>query len=460
MKSYDVRFWKIQVRKGKRRPYSVRWVVDGRPFTQSFVASGLADSFRANLITAARQGEAFDTETGLPESMHREKQAVTWFEHALDYVAKKWPKASAHSRRSIVECLITVTPVLVRDLRGAPDVEDLRRALRYAFIPSREEDAQSEEVRTSLKWLRKASLPINALTEHNVAGRALGACATLIGGTAAAPEYYRRRRRVFYNALRYAVNQGRLKENPLDSEALRSEWAQPDVDVAVDPRSVGNPRQVAEALIACSYVGRRQGPRFVAFFACMYYAMMRPAEVSRLRRADCHLPETGWGKLILEASTPEVGKDYTDNGELHDERGLKGRTKKTVRPVPIPPELVTLLREHINRFGVASDDRLFRSESGRPVPKSTYSRLWKRVRELTLTPEQLVSPLMRRPYDLRHAGITWRLSAGIPAAQVAEWAGHSVEVLQRIYHRCMAGYDDVWIERMNRARWISEDAVG
>ncbi|MFI7626476.1 hypothetical protein [Microbispora rosea] len=40
-------------------------------------------------------------------------------------------------------------------------------------------------------------------------------------------------------------------------------------------------------------MGRRQVPRFVAFFACMYYAMMRPAEVSRLREADCHLPASG-----------------------------------------------------------------------------------------------------------------------------------------------------------------------
>jgi len=31
---------------------------------------------------------------------------------------------------------------------------------------------------------------------------------------------------------------------------------------------------------------------------------------------------------------------------------------------------------------------------GRPVSKSTYSRLWKRVRGLTLTPEQLSTPLM------------------------------------------------------------------
>ncbi len=33
------------------------------------------------------------------------------------------------------------------------------------------------------------------------------------------------------------------------------------------------------------------------------------------------------------------------------------------------------------------------------------------------------------PYDLRHAAMSTWLNGGVPAAQVAEWAGHSVEVL-------------------------------
>ncbi len=452
MKTYNVRFWKIAIRKGKRAPYMLRWVVEGRTFNESFTTHGLADSRRSDLMAAARRGEAFDTETGLPESMHREDQDITWLQHSLDYVAAKWKKASANSRRSIVESMLAVTPVLARSLRGEPDPKALREALRWAFIQSRPEADRPEEVQAALQWLHRASLPLTALVERKVISKALDACATQLDGSEASPEYYRRRRRILYNSLRYAVLEERLRVNPLDDQVLRSEWKQPDVDDAVDPRAVGNPRQIAAALTMCSYVGRRQGERFVAFFGCMYYAMMRPAEVGRLRRADCHLPDSGWGKLILAQSTPEVGKDYTDSGTLHDERSLKGRSKKTVRPIPIPPELVALLRGHIARFGVAEDGRLFRSESGRPVPKSTYSRLWKKVRTLTLPPEQLDTPLISKPYDLRHAGVTWRLSTGVPAAQVAEWAGHSVEVLQRIYHRCMAGYDEVWIERMNRAR--------
>jgi hypothetical protein len=45
--------------------------------------------------------------------------------------------------------------------------------------------------------------------------------------------------------------------------------------------------------------------------------------------------------------------------------------------------------------------------------------------------------------------VTWRLNSGIPAPEVAKWAGHSVRVLTRTYARCVAGPDDVWIKRMD-----------
>ena len=69
MRSFDVRFWDIRTRKGRRKPYEVRWVVGGQKKSLSYVTRGLADNFRAKLMRAARKGEAFDTESGLPESM-------------------------------------------------------------------------------------------------------------------------------------------------------------------------------------------------------------------------------------------------------------------------------------------------------------------------------------------------------------------------------------------------------
>jgi integrase len=61
-----------------------------------------------------------------------------------------------------------------------------------------------------------------------------------------------------------------------------------------------------------------------------------------------------------------------------------------------------------------------------------------------LSTAQLASPLMGRPYDFRHGGISWRLNAGTPVPLVAEWAGHTVEVLLRIYAHCIDGDDERW----------------
>ncbi len=62
-------------------------------------------------------------------------------------------------------------------------------------------------------------------------------------------------------------------------------------------------------LTAATYVGTRQGPRFVAFYGCMFYGLMRPAEVARLTKAGCHLPGEGWGMLTFGDSAPAPGKD-------------------------------------------------------------------------------------------------------------------------------------------------------
>jgi integrase len=95
--------------------------------------------------------------------------------------------------------------------------------------------------------------------------------------------------------------------------------------------------------------------------------------------------------------------------------------------------------------------RLFRSESGRVVLPTAYHHVWRRTRPLALTPAQVVSPLARRPCDLRHGGVSLRLNAGVPASQVAEWAGHSVEVLLTIYAKCIHGRDQVWFDRIDRS---------
>jgi len=144
-------------------------------------------------------------------------------------------------------------------------------------------------------------------------------------------------------------------------------------------------------------------------------------------------------------------EQWTDTGDRHENRGLKNRPGRAIRIVPIPDELVTILRAHLARYGHAPDGRLFRSENGGVLYPSAYRYVWQQARPLALTPAQVVSPLARRPYDLRHGGVWLRLNAGVPATQVAEWAGHSVEVLLTIYAKCIEGRDRVWFERIDEA---------
>ena len=61
------------------------------------------------------------------------------------------------------------------------------------------------------------------------------------------------------------------------------------------------------------------------------------------------------------------------------------------------------------------------------------------------------SPLARRPYDLRHACLSTWLNGGVYPTQVAEWAGHGVDVLLRIYAKCVVGQDDLAKRRISEA---------
>jgi hypothetical protein len=98
-------------------------------------------------------------------------------------------------------------------------------------------------------------------------------------------------------------------------------------------------------------VGRVEssGPRLVAFFALMYFAALRPEEAVSFREIDAVLPADGWGEIHLSRSTPDVGRDWTDNGAARDVRQLKHRGRGEVRIAPCPPELTAILRAHIDR---------------------------------------------------------------------------------------------------------------
>jgi len=456
MRSYDVKFWAIRPGKAKtKRTYEVWWKVGHVPHSRTLGNRAQAENFLSDLRQAARKGEVFDSVSGLPDSLVVVRRERSWFEFCLAYVDMKWPSAAPKTRDGITDALAAVIPAVVGEqLPDGLDLGTLRSALRHFALPPSSRSLPRPPVEASaLRWLEKASLPVSEIGKPQHARATLDAISLRQDGRAASATTIARKRSVFANVIRYAIELGELPSSPLD----RLSWKPPKVSEVVDRRVVVNPRQARELLTAVTYVGQnRRGPyargqRLMAFYACMYFAALRPGEAVALRVQDCYLPGSGWGRLTLEKSRPEVNRRWTDTASAHDERGLKHRPVTETRRVPIPAELVIILRQHIDTFGVAADGRIFSSDRGGAVASTAISDVWAEARTLALTPAQVASPLARRPYDLRHAAVSLWLSGGVPPARVAERAGHSVEVLLRVYAKCLDDGDQAANARIDAA---------
>ena len=120
--SFDVRFRKIRSYKGTRgktlHGALGPWLAVTHP--ETFKTQALADGRLAELRTYARNGVPFDVATGLPVPEVRQARAeaakadeLYWYQHALNYLARRRKGLAGNSVRSVAETLATVTPVLL-----------------------------------------------------------------------------------------------------------------------------------------------------------------------------------------------------------------------------------------------------------------------------------------------------------------------------------------------------------
>ncbi|WP_199441696.1 tyrosine-type recombinase/integrase [Umezawaea beigongshangensis] len=446
--SYDVRIYAIDVYKGKRTTtHWVRWSVDRIPSKKAFRTAALANSFRASLLSAANRGEAFDRETGLPVSMARNANTSSWFAFACSFVDMKWRDAAPGQRRTIADALTPITAALLATTRSTPDNAVLRKAMRAAFNTNRRDERHSADVAAALAWLAQNTRPVSDLAKPDVLRSLLADVERKLDGKRAAPDTIRLRRITLGSALDYAVEQKLLDANPLKEVTTKKRKT---VVHQVDRRSVANPVQARTLLSAVPGIGRTGG-KLVAFFGSMYYAALRPEEASALRRNHIDLPPrvwdqeagrwrvTEWGEIHLTTAAPEIGAEWTDSGRRNEERGLKHRAEDEGRTAPCSPQLALLFYDHFDTFSIAPNGLLFVAERGGRISSTTYGRAWAAAREAVFTPEVVASPLAKRPYDLRHACVSTWLNAGVEATRVAEWAGHSLGVLLRVYAKCLDG---------------------
>jgi integrase len=454
--SYDVRVWAIRKYKGKKSTsYSVRWTVGPKEWHKTFATAKLAESYRAILTSAAATGAAFDAATGMPASMTTDRSEVSWLDHSIAFMLMKWPEAAPKYRKSLAESLTAIAVATLPSQHGAPSIKDLRAALyQWIFTKSDARHDLPHELQPAIRWLHSHSPTVSAVAAPAALRDALDHLSLTLDGRRASDATIARRRSAFHNCLDFAVERDLLHANPL--EKLKRKRLPPTA--AIDRRRVANPRQ-ARALLAAVH---ETDPSLEAFFATMYFAGPRPAEVLALRRRDCTLPEDGWGRLLLSSSYQRTDERWNDGSGSIEERQLKHRAVEDTRLVPAHPELVRILRQHMESFELGVDGRLFAARTGQAgrtlsppyydvVSMNTIYRAWHRARAAALTSDELESMLARRPYDLRHACLSTWLNAGVPATQVAEWAGHSVAVLLSVYAKCIDGQDETAFRRIEHA---------
>ena len=121
----------------------------------------------------------------------------------------------------------------------------------------------------------------------------------------------------------------------------------------------GQPGDRCRQVAAVGTVGRTHCPRLGALYGCMYYGMLRLSEAASLcwTSASC-LVRIG-GVLEFSEISSAAGRDWTDDGQVHEASRPKGGPRDAIRRVPILPVLVKMIREHFELFGTARDGRLF-----------------------------------------------------------------------------------------------------
>ncbi len=424
--------WSVQNRStsGTRRPWVARWSVDRRGRSRSFTHRREAEDFLARLRVAKLEGVRFSPETGEPESWSRPGIAVTAAAWVKRWFDEQSPDMKPKTRTSLAEAVARTLPHLVRS--RAPEAPEGIRSAVLDWLAGR--GAQPE-------FLRRWSIPLSELTPE--VGRAAFDAACLrvshpqstkrkVGANT-----IRRYRAAMRQVMDAAVQAGLLDEQPIpEAPKGNRRVAQKVTTEEVDVDLLPSVREAA----ACIERMRNRRPvsnSYATLGYLMLLAGLRPSEALALRIEQVELPaDGGFGQIRVLRTAHEPGR-FTREGEE------VGPTKTgVIRTVPIPPQLVELLRAHI---GDRTAGLVAPSESGETIRLSNLDRSWARARTNTSWV----------PYSLRHTAATGWIRSGVSLTETARRLGHSTEVLIKVY----AGLFRDDVERANEriSEWLDAE---
>ena len=137
--------------------------------------------------------------------------------------------------------------------------------------------------------------------------------------------------------------------------------------------------------------------------------------------------------MILTNSQPRSGSNWTDDRTVRQRRELKHRAPRRNAHRADSPRTRDATPNHLKQYGTGPSGRIFTLPRGGILTDRAYLAVFHKARAAAFTTSEAASLIARPPYDLRHAAVSTWLNAGVAPPQVAEWAGHSVDVLLRVY---------------------------
>ena len=155
------------------------------------------------------------------------------------------------------------------------------------------------------------------------------------------------------------------------------------------------------------------------------WCALRFGELTELRRHDLELADDdsfGWIRIRRAVSWPTP----------HTPVVSTPKSFAGIRDVAIPPHLVPLLRQHLDRYAVSGDEGLiFPNTEGNHMHHGSMYKVFKRARKAIGRPDL-------RFHDLRHTGATMAAQAGATMRELMDRLGHSTPQAALIYQHAAA----------------------
>jgi hypothetical protein len=183
--------------------------------------------------------------------------------------------------------------------------------------------------------------------------------------------------------------------------------------------------------------------QYPAFFLLLIATGIRKGEASALTRSDLDLDSDRPSLNV----TKQIQKMGAGRYEIGEPKSAAGK-----RPVPIPSDLVPILREHLDTFTDPNPDALvFTNRNGNPLCDSAYQVI-KRAGIKIGRPDITV-------HLERHTAVSLALNAGATDAELLSRFGHSSVEVSRNYRWTNDEHKEAVTERINQDLFGTSNVV-